>query len=375
MARRVLLALLTVAAAPAAWWLRSQQLSAAYDPVSGLPLPLDQWGWGLWGLLAGLAVLTALLSLPERKTESLAQLRGVFPGAVLQGAGALLLAAGGGWQLYGLYPALRSLSALGAVTALLAAVGLFGGLRACLGGRTRAGGLLLMPMCAAAVQLILCYRAHAADPVLRHYEMELLSLASAALAAAALAGLAFGAGGRRRALLFCGVTPALSAAALCSAEGYGAALGLMGCAVAALGFFLSLLFGVPLAKAPAYELVEDPFRTGSVTVRKDAPVAPAPETAPAEKPDPPVEKPQSPPAEAAKAPKPAPTAPADIPKPAPAKAAEKSAQSPPARPAAKPVEAAPTASAPAKAAENDGFDLARVDRLLRELGVNEDSLS
>lgn len=361
MARRVLLALLTVAAAPAAWWLRAQQLSAAYDPSSGLPLPLDKWGWGLWGLLAGLAVLTALLALPERKTESLAQLRGVFPSAVLQGAGALLLAAGGAWQLYGLYPDLRSLSALGAAAALAAALGLFGGLRACFGGRTRAGGLLLMPMCAAAVQLVLTYRAHAADPVLRHYEMTLLSLAAAALAAAALAGLAFGAGGRRRALLFCGVTPALSAAALCSADSYGAALGLTGCAAAGLGFFLSLLFGVPLTKTPAYELVEDPFRTGSVTVQRDTPVTPAPESASAAKADTPAETPQPTPAEAVKAPQSAPAAPV-----------EKPASPPPAQPAAKPVAAKP---APAKAEEDDGFDLARVDRLLRELGVNEDSLS
>lgn len=335
MARRILLTLLTAAAAPAAWWLHARQLSTAYDLI-GLPLPVSVQGQTLWGLLAALALLTLLLSLPEKAGRSLAELRGVAPGAVFQGAGALLLAAGGAWQLYELRPILLSSDAIGAAAALLAALGLFGGLWACLGGESRAGSLLLLPMCAAALQLALSYRAHAADPVTLRYALRCLALAAATLAAAALAGLAFGAGGRRRALLFCALTPALSAAALCTADGYGEALALTGCALASFGFFLSLLFGISHKKHPVYELVDDPFRTGSVPVPKDA-----------------LAKKPAPTAEAAVSTPPAPV--------------KKPVTAPPARPAAE-------APAPSPVPKEDDFDLARVDRLLRELGVEDSEI-
>lgn len=275
MVRRILLALLTIAAAPAAWYLRGQQLLAADGAERALPLSSEQLDWALWGLLAALAVLTLLLALPERKGKSLAELHTVALGAILQGAGALLLTGGAALRLYGLYPDLRSWEAVSAAVLLLGALGLLiGGLRIGFGSGTRGGGALLLTMCAAAGELVFCYRAHAADPELHHYAITLLTLAAATLAAALLAGFAFGMGGRRRFLLFAGLTAALSAASLHAAASYDEALCFMGCAAAALGLFLSLLFGVPLQSTPRYELETDPFHLAAPPV-KPAPTAEA----------------------------------------------------------------------------------------------------
>lgn len=329
MVRRVFLALLAAAAVPAAWWLRTQQLASAYEPGSGLPLPMSRTGWALWGLFAALALLTLLLALPEKAGRSLSELRPVAIGAIFQGAGALLLTFGAGWRLYELYPALRSLTALGTAALLLGGLGLFDGLRACLGGEKQAGSLLLMPMFAAALQLGLLYHANAADPVVQHYALPILTLAAATLAAASLAGLALGAGGRRRALLFCAITPPLCAAALCAASSYGASLMFTGGGLAAFGFFLSLLFGIPRNRHPVYELVDDPFHTGPVPKAE----TPAPER-----------RPES--SRPAPAPEPSRVAPVIPEKPAAAEEAAKEAE----------------------------FDLSRVDRLLRELNEERDSL-
>lgn len=260
MVRRILLALLAIAAAPAAWYLRGQQLLAADGAESALPLPPGWLDWALWGLLAALAVLTLLLALPERKGKSLAELHTVALGTIFQGAGALLLTGGAALRLYGLYPDLRSFEAISAAILLLGALGLLiGGLRIGFGSGTRGGGALLLTMCAAAAELVFYYRAHAADPELSHYEITLLTLAAATLTAALLAGFAHGMGGRRRFLLLAGLTAALSAASLHAAASYDEALCFMGCTAAALGLFLSLLFGVPLESTPRYELETDPF--------------------------------------------------------------------------------------------------------------------
>lgn len=356
MARRILLSLITLAAAGAAWWLRVQQLSTAYDAMNGLPLPLDQWGWALWGVLGALALLALLLALPEKAGKALSDYAAVPLGAVLQGAGALLIAAGAAWQLYTLYPALRSLAAVTAAVVLLGALGLFGGLKACLGGETRAGALLLLPMCAAALQLVTVYREVSSDPILRHYEMRMLALGAAALAVISLAGLAFGAGGKRSFLFFAALTPACSAAALPTCETYPQALGLMGCALAALGFFFSVLFGIPAKRHPVYELVEDPFHTGTVRIKEelaDAAVSP---------PEPPLVE---------NSPAAAPVSPAPKEEPPVSKkeiATQVSAAPVPGN-SAKP---APEPTVRSTAAEDD-FDLSRVDRLLAELASEKQS--
>ncbi|MGM9661657.1 MAG: hypothetical protein ACI3WR_01020 [Oscillospiraceae bacterium] len=323
MARRILLSLTAAAASAGAYWLRLQQLLTAFEPETGLPLPASRWSCYLWGLLGALLLLSFLLLLPEKGAPRLFGGRRVLFGTVLQSAGALLLAAGAAWQLYLQYPALKSAEALLAALLLLSALALFAGVAGCL-GREGTGPLLLLPMCCAVLQLLAAYRSSAAEPTMLYYDMRILAFAAAAVAAMGLCGLAFGAGGRRVFLLSAAMTPALCAAALADGVSMPRALGLMGCALAAYGFFLAVLFGLPVEKRPAYELVEDPFSTGPVPVRPSAP-EPAP---PAFTPEPEEETP---------APWPAPTP--------------------------EPPAPAPAPPAPAE----DDFDLARVDRLLEEL--------
>ncbi|MGM9619693.1 MAG: hypothetical protein ACI3W8_07675 [Oscillospiraceae bacterium] len=319
MARRILLSLTAVAAAAGAFWLRLRQLSGAFEPETGLPLPGNRWGWYLWALLGALLLLSFLLLLPEKGARRLSDSCAVLPGTVLQSAGALLIAAGAAWRLYLQYPALKSQEALLAAALLLAALALFGGVAGCQ-GKAGMGPLLLLPMCAAVLQLLAAYRSTAAEPTMLYYDMRILSLAAAAVAAMTLCGLAFGAGGRRVFLLSAAMTPALCAATLADGVSLPQSLSLVGCALAAYGFFLSLLFGFPVETQPAYELVEDPFSTGSVPVR---PAAPEP-------------SPSVPPVSSA------PEGEAPAPQPA----------------------FQPEVSEPAK---EDDFDLARVDRLLEEL--------
>ncbi len=335
MARRILLSLLIPAATCGAWWLRGNQLSLS----SLAPLSQDEWGLVLWALLGATALLTLLLSIPERGVRSLAVCRPVALGTVLQGAGALLVTAAGAWQLYQLYPDFYSLQTVSAAALLLGGLGLFGGLKACLGGKSKAGGSLLLSMCAAGTYLVLTYLEVSPDPNLLHFDMRMLAIGAAALALVALCSLHFGAGGRRWFLLFAALVPPLSTAALYTADSFPQALGLMGCTLAALGFFLSVLFGAAAKKKQTYELVEDPFHTGSVK-RDEIRAAEAERAAKAEVP----------------AAEPVSTAKPIVQKPAPAKASA-------------PTPAAPT---PQPAAE-ESFDLARVDRLLKELSVDKDN--
>ncbi len=333
MARRILLSLLICSSAGAAWYLRGRQLSFSFV---GLPGTANGYGWALWGLLGAAALLILLLSLPEKSSRPLSAFRTVAPGSILQGAGALLVTAGGAWQLSQLYPALQSVQAISAAAMLLGGLGLFGGAAFFLGGRRRGGGLLLLSLCAAGLYLVLTYLEVAPDPLLFRFDMRMLAIGAASLALVCLCSLLFSAGGTRRFLFFSAVTVPLSVSALYTADSFPQALGLMGCALAALGFFLSVLFGVPDGKGRRYEVVDDPFRTGSVR-REELRQAEAERAA------------------AAPAAEPSPT--------------EKAAASVPAEdrpPAAAP--AAPSAPQPEK---EEDFDLARVDRLLRELGAEE----
>ena len=335
MARRILLSLLIPLSAGTAWYLRGGQLSLSFaDPT--------QWDWALWGLLGAVALLTLLLSFPEKHSQTFTDYRAVPLGAVLQGAGALLVMAGGAWQLCRLYPALQSLQTVTAAAMLLGGLGLFGGMAAFLGGNRRVGGFLLLSLCAAGVYLVLTYLEIASDPRLLRFDMRMLAIGGASLSLCSLCSLLFGMAGRRWFLLFSALTVPLSVAALYTTEAFPQALSLMGCALAAFGFFLSVLFGIPARKKQTYELVEDPFRTGSVR-RDEIPRAEA-ELAAAE-----TETASSPAAQPAPAEKAEPSKPVSM-------------QETPAAPAAAP------ASQPAK---EDDFDLARVDRLLRELGVED----
>ena len=330
MARRMLLALCALCAAAAAFYLRTLQHAAAFDaeglPVSGAPETL----W-LWGLFAGAALLVFLLALPEkRKGCPLVQRLQASPlGAVFSFAGLALLAACGGWRVYLALPA-RELPelALGALTALSAAA-LLPTVLASLGRESRAAApLSLLPMCAAAAELIVVYRADAIDPLLIVYDADILALAAAALTAVLLCSLAYRAACVRRFLLSAALTVVFCGAALADGHGLPASLGYVGCALTAFGLLVSLLQNLnrTAVKPRRYELVEtEPFSARPLP-RVDAA---APENA----------------------------APSPVGEPAPC------ASSPEKAAAGKPAAAPP---APA-ASGGDGFDLGRVDELMQTL--------
>ena len=60
------------------------------------------------------------------------------------------------------------------------------------------GVALLVPVCAMVLALILFYREHAADPILRHYYVETLALAALTVLLLEFAAFAFRGGAPRR---------------------------------------------------------------------------------------------------------------------------------------------------------------------------------
>lgn len=316
MCRRILLSLGIPAAAVGAYFLRDQQLYYS--------LPGDRSTIYLWALLGGVLLLTALLVIPEKEGERLSQLRPIPVAITLQGGGALLLIGSGARQLYELYPMLRSFSAVAAASLILAGIGLFGGMKACEGEKKTAGSLLLFPLAAALLQVINAYFETGAHPALRQYDMQMLFLGAAALSIALLSDFVFFVGQRRTLLLSLSLTVVLAGAAIPSTETLSRLDGIIGTAVAALGFFLSLLFGFDRNDHPQYELVEDPFSTGRV--RAAVPHTPS----------------EDPPKDAEPA-------------------VDKSSLNP---------TRSSVASAPS---DNDDFDLSRVDRLLTELELEDET--
>lgn len=311
MFRRILLSLWTLAAAAGAYYLRMQQLS--------LPVSNSIYGIGLWGLLGTALLVAVLFVIPEKEGSELRELHTVPLAAVLQGSGALLLLVSGAWQLYQLYPALRSLAAVNAAALLAAGLGLFGGMKACCRQESKAGSLLLLPLGAAALQLLTAYLESGTDPHLWRYDMRMLFLAAAAIAAGLLTDFVFFSGQRRRTLVSLSLTVVLAGAVLPSLSSFPRLLAVMGTAFTALGYLIALLHGFESRTAVTYELVEDPFSTKrlrSAAAKEEPTETPAAESAPA--PALPVEKPQ------------------------------------PAPP------------------QDDVFDLSRVDRLLLELGLDDD---
>ena len=306
MFRRILLSLWTLAAAVGAYFLRTRQLSPSFS--------LNPYGIALWALLGGTVLFAALLVIPERSGWTLSELRPNVPASALQGSGALLITISAAWQLYLLYPSLRSLAAISAAALLLGGLGLFGGLTACCKQDSRAGTLLLLPLCASALQLIMVYQETARDPHLRNYDMHILFLAAAAISMGLLTDFVFTDGKRRLTLVFLSLTVTLAPTLLPAVESLPRLLAVMGTAFTALGYLIALLFGFDHHSTVSYEVVDDPFSTGRV--RRPAP--------------------------------------AEVAEPAPAEAS--------------PAEE----SVPLPVKKNDDFDLARVDRLLQELENEQD---
>ena len=311
MCRRILLSLWTLAAAAGAYYLRMQQLS--------LSTPDSIYGVGLWGLLGASLFFAALLVIPEKKGPEMRAPHAVPLATVLQGSGALLLLVSGAWQLYQLYPALRSLAAVNAAALLLAGFGLFGGMKACCKPESKAGSLLLLSLAATVLHLVSAYMENCSDPYLWCYDMRMLFLGATAVAAGLLSDFVFCLGQRRPALIILSLTVILAGAALPSTNSFPLLLAVMGIAFTALGYLIVLLHGFEHRSTVTYELVEDPFstkriRTAATETPKEAEEAPAAEAVP--------------------------SLPAEEPQPAPV--------------------------------QDDVFDLSRVDRLLLELGLDDD---
>lgn len=311
MGRRILLILWTLAAAVGAYFLRAGDLS--------LPIFAHYEGIALWTLLGIALLLTALLALPEKGGWQFSELRPLPLAIALQGSGALLICVSAAWQLYRLFPVLRSFAAIIAATLLLSGLGLFGGMAACSKSESKAGSLLLLPLAASAFHLIAAYRETASDPHLSLYDMRILFLAAVGISMALLSDFVFTDGKRRLTLVFLSLTVTLAGTQLPSTDSLPHLLAIMGIVFSALGYLMVLLFGFEQRRIVSYELVEDPFSTGRV-----------------------------------------PRAPRDA-----------SEESTPAEvPSSLPAEELTSAPHPEKS--EDAFDLSRVDRLLLELGLDED---
>lgn len=311
MCRRILLSLWTLAAAVGAYFFRAAQLS--------LPRSSNIYCIGLWSLLGATLLLSILLTLPEKEGWTLSALHSVPVGISLLGSGALLITASAAWQLYQLYPTLPSFAAINAGALLLGGLGLFGGMAACCRQEINAGGFLLLPLCAAALQLMAAYQETGSDPHLWRYDMRILFLAAAAISTALLTDFVFANGKRRLTLVSLSLTVTFAGASLPSIDSLPRLLALMGTAFTALGYLLVLLHGFEHRRAVTYELVDDPFSTGRVRTT------------------PPVKQEGTP-----------------------------SQDSSPAPPSAE----APSATDPTES--SDAFDLSRVDRLLLELELEDE---
>ena len=260
MFRRILLTLWLAVSAAGSYWLC--QYAA---------LPQEIFVLIRWAPLTLTALLVLLLALPEKAGEQLCDLSPIPVAAALQGGGALLLAFSGARQLMILRPSPPVFDVLTGVSLLLAGLGLLGGLKGCEGGeRPKAAMLLLLTLPAALVQLLTSYWNNASDPVLQNYDMQAAFIGTAAVSAALLSDFAFASGKRRLTIFFLSLTVTLAGSAVSMTETLVQLYAVIGTAIAAFGFLLSLLFGFRQSPMVRYELVEDPFSTGRIRARETA---------------------------------------------------------------------------------------------------------
>lgn len=314
--RRVCMLLLPPAALVGGYWLRLQQTHAAAGPVPAFFKNI--WGVYLWAALGGLLLLLILLALGDRSKQGFRESCRTAAGLPFQWAGTVLCCIAGAVSAMACWPDWQSADFfVGAATVL----GSFFLLPAVMVRFRRSdsdtGLFLLPPLLLAMYRLLRYYLSFAADPAIRIHEMRLIFFAATLLFLLALAALGFREHGRRRLLVFAGLTVGAAGAAMADTAAFGDALLVIGCTGLAFGFYLSVLFAKEGGDAqPFYELVQaDPF---------------------AERPQP------SSPAES----EPFPVIPAeDRP-----------------RPSDSPVPQTPAVSPE----QDDSFDIGRVDRLMRE---------
>ena len=210
----LLLVLFSAAAALA----RLRLLAVGFD-ADGLPVPMDLNTMVLPAVLVVAAVIAVIMAQrypAQRELCGSMDLYFAFDRSTL----AVLLMVLGGFALIG--------SAVGAACLLYATTAL----------RRKAefpGVVLLVPVCAMVLALILFYREHAADPILRHYYVETLALAALTVLLLEFAAFAFRGGAPRLLMPASTMSVILCAAALAARPTLAEILFYAGGACIALG--------------------------------------------------------------------------------------------------------------------------------------------
>lgn len=196
------------------------QLWGTFD-AEGMPLPLSLASLAMPALLAVAVVVFFLLArrLPAQR-ELCADMGSYFSFNTIT-----LLGAVGGAFLYVLALALELVGGkagkLELLTGALLAVGavcLIAALATLRKERDFPGVVLLVPVCALVLRVILFYREHTADPVLRDYYVELLALAAMTVFLLEFAAFAFRGGAPRLFVPLGEVCVILCAAAIAAAR-------------------------------------------------------------------------------------------------------------------------------------------------------------
>ena len=202
----------------AAVLLRLGLLAHGFDE-SGLPAAMNAQTLALPVLLAAAAVVTVLLArrLPaQRELCAGMDLYFDFERSTL----AVMLMVVGSFALVGSAVCALVFSQRTTLTMLMSAFVAAGAvclLYATTALRRRAsfpGVVLLVPVCALVLTLILFYRDHAADPILRHYYVETLALAALTVLLLEFAAFAFRNGAPRLLVPVCAMSVILCAAAI-----------------------------------------------------------------------------------------------------------------------------------------------------------------
>ncbi len=231
----ITLALFSAAAA----LLRIRLLALGFDET-GLPVAMDIETLALPALLAAAAVVTVLLSrrLPARR-ELCAGMELYFTfdrstfAVMLMVLGSFALVASAVCAL--VFAPRTTLAMLMSAFVAAGALCLIYATTALRRRTSFSGVALLVPVCAMVLTLILFYREHAADPILRHYYVETLALAALTVMLLEFAAFAFRGGAPRVLVPMSTMSVILCAAALAARPSLAEILFYFGGAWIALG--------------------------------------------------------------------------------------------------------------------------------------------
>lgn len=272
--RRVCMLLLPPAALLGGYWLRMQQTLAAADAAPAFFK--NTWGIYLWSMLGVLLLLLLLLSLGENKEANFQTSCRTAVGLPFQWAGTVLFCFAGVSAAMALWPVWQSMDFYVNAATALAAFFLLPAVMVRFKQSARGVGLsLLPPLLLALYRLLRYYLSIAADPAVHTHEMHLIFFAAFVLFLMTLASLAFGDHCLRRLLLFAGLTVGAAGAAMVDTAAFKDALLIVAGTALAFGFYLSALFaGKDSADRPAYEVVQhDPFSEKTETPKEETPPA------------------------------------------------------------------------------------------------------